>query len=864
MDLKPTQTGTHDHLGITFGDIHSDEPHEAVNASKTEVVQKHSPTPTSHLSGSDVFNVAKGLESGHIEAGTIVSDKKDSRPSLGNNIASAFTEWWGSTKKTFDTSAEKMQAPLIIKKEGPVVSKVETRVDVVKTAATHATMAPKDDHHVLVQKIRTFKQDVARVQNTPLIVKEQSEQKSRWTHTDQKPAEPAKKVQLETYVASVAVEQKQIPTPPQKLIPHIPALVPSTPKSIPPPPSVHIPKPPKKVIVVEKQIASPNTSVTELKRNATPAPNTPRMNVPDTVVKRDSSLPKKNIWVAPRIQPESSVLAPHNTPTPVSQSFIPTQNPLPPKAPTAVTPSVPVATPAPIVVPKTEVLTPVPTIPTIASGVTPQHGSMEPFHSTRPVAQVETPNIEVPKPAPAPVPSVPQPIITKTISVAQPVLRPAPSPAPEVVVLKETPKPTLASIPQSRDVTPSIPKPMVPNETQSFISNTPPQRVTPPQVHKSALYKPTPIETSVPVSMTSKEPAHTPLQAPTPLVQKYPVSPLQEIPKRIEVEKGGYANLTPVVEQKSFATIAPQETPRVASVPLPRAVPIIPEQPRVEVRPVVQERNIPEPVKETSAPLIPRTPAPTPSRPVPMPPLERVISTPVSEQVVTPAPTNKAYRTFVRWAVIVLIILTGIALALFASIYFNVFKKDSPAEQTPITVPTFIETTTQTPLMIEGTKETFLSALKENVTKAGSGLTQFYPTVQEGETTRPGSSAEILNFLNTHLDERTKKSLNPTIMMGSISTSKNEPFIVLQSSNFDVLFTGLLAWEPNLYTDFAPLFGDATPSKIKFKDAVRDNTSTRILYDDAGNEILLYSFINQKTVVITTSGEALSELIKQF
>ena len=181
-----------------------------------------------------------------------------------------------------------------------------------------------------------------------------------------------------------------------------------------------------------------------------------------------------------------------------------------------------------------------------------------------------------------------------------------------------------------------------------------------------------------------------------------------------------------------------------------------------------------------------------------------------------------------------------------------------------MTVPTFIKTSTQTPLVIEGTKETFLTALKEKVRDSGAGLTQFYPTMREGETTRPGSSAEILGFLNTHLDERTRKSLSPTIMMGSITTTKNEPFVVIQSTNFDVLFTGLLAWEPNLYTDFAPLFGENAPTKIKFKDAVRDNTSTRILYDDAGNEILLYSFINQKTVVITTSGEALSELIKQF
>ena len=170
MDAKQTQTGTDNHLGITFGEIHSDEPHEAVKASNTEVAQKHTASPQSLLSNKDdVFNVTRAYENGHLEAGTIVSDKKDSRPSVGANILSAFSEWWGSAKNTLDDSATKIQAPLM-KKEEPVISSVENRAEIVKSAATHATMAPKDDHHIVIQKIRTFKQDVARVQNAPIIV----------------------------------------------------------------------------------------------------------------------------------------------------------------------------------------------------------------------------------------------------------------------------------------------------------------------------------------------------------------------------------------------------------------------------------------------------------------------------------------------------------------------------------------------------------------------------------------------------------------------------------------------------------------------------------------------------------------------
>lgn len=864
-DNKTSQPTGGDHLGITFGEIHSDEPHEAVKASKTEVAQKHTTSPQSHLSNKDdVFNVTKAYENGHIETGTIVSDRKDSRPSVGSNILSAFSEWWGSAKNTIDDSATKIQAPLM-KKEEPVISSVENRSDVVRTAATHATIAPKDDHHIVIQKIRTFKQDVARVQNAPIVVKEQSEKKSGWTHTDQNPVTPAKVVELEKYVASVAAPQKMIPTPPHMEKSSTPS---PQPAPIPPPPSSSIPKPPKKVSVPEKVVPPSSTMVTELKRAEAPVRSTPRMSVPETVVKKDVSLPKKNIWVAPRIQPESSVLMPHNSPAPVSQSFIPNQNPLPPQILATPVAPTPTPTPLPPTVPKIVPATPVQIVTPVASIKPVDHGPVKPFHTSTDSVHDGALNVVTEKLTPVPVPSVPQPITPPPTTVPHtPVVPPVQkSPVPEVAHLYVPPQTphVPASVPTPITPTPTqVPKPVTPPEPHTFISKEQPPRSVPPQILKSSLYKKTISEPAI-TPTPAPDAVHPPLHAPAPVFQKTSSPRLQDLPKSIAEETRGYANEMPTPSPAPITFRAPIEAPRVASVPLPRPTPVAPPQPRIEVRPVVEERKNPEPVEATPIAFIPRTPAPVPSRPTGMPPLERVISTPVSEQVVTPAPTHNAYRTFVRWAIIVLIILTGITLALFASIYFNVFKKETPDEQTPITVPTFIQTSAQTPLLLEGSKESFLSALRENMEKSGAGLTQFYPTVREGETTRPGSSAEILGFLNTHIDTRTLKSLSPTIMMGSIMTTKNEPFIVLQSSNFDVLFTGLLAWEPYLYSDFSPLFGVTPPSKIKFKDAVRDNTSTRILHDDAGNEILLYSFINQKTVVITTSAEALSKLIKEF
>jgi hypothetical protein len=129
---------------------------------------------------------------------------------------------------------------------------------------------------------------------------------------------------------------------------------------------------------------------------------------------------------------------------------------------------------------------------------------------------------------------------------------------------------------------------------------------------------------------------------------------------------------------------------------------------------------------------------------------------------------------------------------------------------------------------------------------------------------RQASTKETFNFLRTGLRRASVEALDSISMIGSATTDLNEPFVIIRSYNFDVLFSGMLAWEPFIYDDFTPLFGSQELRSISFVDAVQNNTSIRILYDEEGNEILLYAFVNRNTVVITTSSEALSKIIERF
>lgn len=229
---------------------------------------------------------------------------------------------------------------------------------------------------------------------------------------------------------------------------------------------------------------------------------------------------------------------------------------------------------------------------------------------------------------------------------------------------------------------------------------------------------------------------------------------------------------------------------------------------------------------------------------------------------------NNTARRIFKWIILFCIALLGASLAFFASTHFNIFEKSSPTptptagEETFIIIPKIFETDAQAALSLPLDKSTFLADLTSKIQRTSQGISQFYPVVDIGSERRAATSEEIFTLLNTHLSNTTIRSLSDIMVLGSVSTSKNEPFLVLQSSRFDILFSGFLEWEHYLQSDLSPLFGDKI-SREKYTDATIANKSVRILKDAEGNEILLYAFLDQTTVIITTSRAALTKILER-
>ena len=688
-----------DTLGITFNEIHSDEPHEAIDAKKAELYSRPLATLASPLKkqGAEMFDVERAYEGSHVEQGTIVSDRKRERASFGENLKSAFSEWWGSAKKNVAFVVE--EAPAIVskidpakKKESMIISKAEARKDVIAEAAKHATIAPKDDHKIVIEKFRTLKQDTARLQGVPIVIKEPtikaSPQEVVWTQ------------------AAVAPEKSPEP------------------KAVAP--SVSIPK--------ISKIATPDL------RQSAVAP-----------------------IIEQRIKKDIDDFAPLTPKQPIVPAAV---EKAPPKLNTIQTAGM---------APKNEVA--------LADG-----------------ALRVAPLVDARKRRLASPDSLTWTHTSDTEEVVRPSTQTLP---PPVKPGRETPKEKISMRPSGA--------PLFPRDSRTTIepltASAPTSWEAAPAAQEVERY--TEPEPELVSALNPAPPAPEEFFTPTVSVEE-PVEPYQDV----------------------------QEIADTASATTPEIPDTSSEEP--EFRSTIETPAVAEPSIQIEPPVV---------RPTVF--AQRVRG------------TSASFSTFIRFAILTLIALTGITLAVVASIYFNVFEK----EEAGVGVVTgLFVTQSQVGIPLTGNPESFRTALADAVRTAPSGLTQLYPSVQVGDSggTRSATSKEFFEFLNTNLPQGTVRVLEDTFMMGSITTTENEPFLVIRSYNFDMLFAGFLAWESTLQRDLAPIFGTPTSEHAIFTDAVQNNKSIRILKDKAGAEMLLYSFINQNTVVVTTSAEALAKIIEQF
>lgn len=755
-----------------------------------------------------VFDISQAFSSKHISEGTIISDRRKRRSTLGDNFKSAFKEWWQSTRQSIDKAVALV--PEIKKVEDPVIPPVSARTEIVKEAALHTHIAPQDDHKTIIKQFNTLKNDVDRLTGVPQVTIKESplvEQPiSSWVHkiehTDTKQT-PLHTPDMRSAVIAPVISQKttSLPKPlvakfglqpaitksdsADKPLPKgamatpivsavmapkiVRGLETSTPSSNDivenPTPLTPTPETIASHIVTEEKESNKGTGWTHLIQNAD---STKKQSTPSQSTK-DSSATTHQVSEVPKVtkQADSLVMTPsyrNSQASSVPQSTQRTPNPL--SVPQTVTQKFSVST-------------------SVKKTTVPKKNIEHSQSPQKPV--VSSPQKFV----------VPPKIVEETTEQAKP------------LVLGETPTHHEAEI-----VTPQLPTQLKTTSIGwTYVTHEAPgtqEPVSQPTVPH------VPIQTEVPVR--------------EPVTPKVPSEILSSIPEAVSQQ---------VVHSTEITHTDSVHTP-VSHIPSAVTQRLATDKPQTFTVNNIHREHVEERVKQ----------------------LQQIAK---DDQSFTVSPKIEQLLRLLSQPFVLAILGIGFVFVLSIGTYFLFQSPDSKDDtQDTLTTVSFFEVSNSVPIPLSEERGTFFMIVHTTLQERGDQSTQVYPTITEGKTLRPATVKEFFEILALSAPRSLTDTLDNAYMLGTIVTTTSEPYLIIRSYNFESLFAGLLAWEKNIQSDFAPLFGIPQTGSTLFTDAVKDNKSTRILYDAGGNEVLVYSFVNRNTVIITTSAEALATLIAEF
>ncbi len=135
------------------------------------------------------------------------------------------------------------------------------------------------------------------------------------------------------------------------------------------------------------------------------------------------------------------------------------------------------------------------------------------------------------------------------------------------------------------------------------------------------------------------------------------------------------------------------------------------------------------------------------------------------------------------------------------------------------------------------------------------------------ESSEPAPIESILSLIAPKMPASLSRSFENKYMFGIYSFDTNEPFIILTTNDYAGSYSGMLKWEKDMAGDLAKLFAisqNASSTPTSFSDEALKNKDLRVIKDDSGKTLLLYSFIDRNTLMITTNENILTAILAKY
>lgn len=127
--------------------------------------------------------------------------------------------------------------------------------------------------------------------------------------------------------------------------------------------------------------------------------------------------------------------------------------------------------------------------------------------------------------------------------------------------------------------------------------------------------------------------------------------------------------------------------------------------------------------------------------------------------------------------------------------------------------------------------------------------------------------SEWFDFLGINLPSSLRASFRDAWTLGILGTpNESEPVLLIPVTSFEQALQGMLSWEkdqPLVLRNILPQNGLQRKFE-QFQDTIIENQDARFLQNDAGEIILVYGFFNRKILILTSSFEAMKQVIDRF
>lgn len=217
-----------------------------------------------------------------------------------------------------------------------------------------------------------------------------------------------------------------------------------------------------------------------------------------------------------------------------------------------------------------------------------------------------------------------------------------------------------------------------------------------------------------------------------------------------------------------------------------------------------------------------------------------------------------------------------IAAGIFVFVY-TIIQRSAPVPVVvaPVAVPSLFYTENQTQTDITTiTRGNLFSAIHKAL-EAGFAENDTMTTIAliagSGAGKSPISAQAFFSKLGIKVPERAQNTLTGQFMLGVYKQeNKGNLFLVLKTKDFNESFSAMKEWEVSMVNDMVRLFkidpllfsGDIFLKE--FESGVAFNKEARTVFDENGQLVLSYVYLDRTTIAITNYMPAVEEIIKRI